>query len=63
MYSCSASEIFCKNKCIGETCLGEGGKMTELSLLYLAQNDNLMIAFNIIKHALSFIILKIMLIY
>lgn len=42
---------------------GRGGKMTELSLLYLAQNDNLMIAFNIIKHALSFIILKIMLIY
>lgn len=57
MYSCSASEIFCKNKCIGETCLGEGGKDDR------AQNDNLMIAFNIIKHALSFIILKIMLIY
>lgn len=28
-----------------------------------AQNDNLMIAFNIIKQPLSFIILKIMLIY
>lgn len=26
MYSCFVSEIFCKNKCIGEICLGEGGK-------------------------------------